>query len=83
MNLPPLMVGELIRRLRRMLGHLSAKDRQTVLNAIGGLEELATRLYNAEHPTPPAEGRVTITRAAEDEQPHGEEAPTPEAADAV
>lgn len=51
-DVPPLKVGELIHRMRRMVGHLGARDRQTVLDAIGGLEELATRLYKAEQSGP-------------------------------
>lgn len=65
---PPITVGALIVRMRRMLGHLGARDRQTVCDAIGGLEELANRLHKASQAaTTPVRKRTTITHVAGDE----------------
>jgi hypothetical protein len=42
-------VADLIRKLRKMHGHLSAKDRAVVVEAIGALSDLAHRLHDATH----------------------------------
>lgn len=71
-------VGGVIVRLRKMLGHVGKKDRATVTEAIGAIEELATRLYEATQPQDdqePPRGSLTITRAAEDTD--GEEETSP------
>ena len=49
----PTTVGALIKRMRKTLGHLSARDRETMLEACEALLEMSTRLYEAEHPKVP------------------------------
>src|SRR4051794_13611243 len=50
-------VGEVVKRLRRILGHLSAKDRAIVLEGVDAISELSAKLFEATHvpfcpPTP-------------------------------
>lgn len=61
----PTTVGALLRKLRRMLGHLGTRDRETVLEAIDAIFELTERLHAATHPAEPT-GAVTITPVADD-----------------
>lgn len=42
-------VGQLIARMRRMLGHLGPRDRQTVTDGVEAILELSTRLHEATH----------------------------------
>ncbi len=41
-------VGDLVKKLRKMHGHLSAKDRETCAMAIAAVTELSMRLYRME-----------------------------------
>jgi hypothetical protein len=45
-------VGHLIKELRKMHGHLSAKDRAVIVKTIGALGDLAVQLHNATHRVP-------------------------------
>ncbi len=42
-------VGDLVKKLRAMHGHLSAKDRRVVVECIGALADLARQLWKATH----------------------------------
>lgn len=76
-------VGQLIARMRRMLGHLGAHDRQIVLEAIEAILEVSQRLYDAihvqiddTHPRTPAlatrpSQRMVITRIEEPDESRG------------
>ncbi len=43
-------VGGLIKKLRAMHGHLSAKDKTVCVECIGALTDLSLQLWNATHP---------------------------------
>jgi hypothetical protein len=77
---------ELVRDLRSMLGHVGKRDREIVLEAIEGLQDLAQRLHAATSSTRAKEGGYgtkqhladqgaaldRLNRAAENET-HGQE----------
>ena len=42
-------VAELVKKLRKMHGHLSAKDKQVAVECIGALTDLSVQLWNATH----------------------------------
>ena len=42
-------VGALVKKLRKMHGHLSAKDKTVAVECIGALTDLAVQLHNATH----------------------------------
>lgn len=59
----PSTVGTVIKRLRRMLGHVGKQDREAVLEAIEAITELSTRLFDATHvEKKPSAGLVEIRR---------------------
>lgn len=43
----PATVGHVVKRMRRLLGHLGKHDRETVLEWIEAILELSTRLHEA------------------------------------
>lgn len=57
----------LITRLQRMLGHLGAKDRATVVETITAITELSVRLHEATH----VERRPGYTLRKVEEDAHG------------
>jgi len=50
-------VGALIKKLRAMHGHLSAKDRAVAVECIGALTDLSVQLWHARHPETVIEDR--------------------------
>lgn len=59
-------VGQIVARLRRMLGHASKRDRETLTLAIDGLEELAARLFDVTH-AKPSKGSYEIRKVGDAE----------------
>lgn len=45
-------VFDLIKKLRRMHGHVGARDKAVLVEAIGALQDLSMQLYNATHAAP-------------------------------
>lgn len=45
-------IGDLIKKLRRELGHMPNKQKTLTLEAIAALTQLSLRLYQAEQPRP-------------------------------
>lgn len=58
-------VGQIVARLRRMLGHASKRDRETLTLAIDGFEELAARLFDVTH-AKPSKGSYEIRKVDEE-----------------
>lgn len=67
----PTTTGALFARMRKTLGHLSRRDRETMLIAIDALLELTTRLHEATHVAPKPAGGLTVNVVAEDAAPLG------------
>lgn len=61
-------VADLLKKLRKMHGHLSAKDRAIVVEAVGALSDLSLQLWNATHTTKvqAPRGRVERIRVPSD-----------------
>lgn len=60
-------VAALIGKLRKMHGHLSAKDKRVAVECIGALTDLALQLWNATHvePVPRPSGRYSVRKILE------------------
>lgn len=63
----PTTTGALLARMRKTLGHLGAKDRDTMLTAIDALLELSTRLHAATHVELKPAGGLTVTTVTDDD----------------
>jgi hypothetical protein len=60
-------VFDLIKKLRKMHGHLSTKDRAVVVECIGALQDLSMQLWDATHTTPAPRPRDYTIRHLDEE----------------
>ena len=62
----PTTVGRVVKRMRGILGHLSTRDREIVLEGCEAIVELSQRLFEATH-VEPREPAVSVRKVAEAE----------------
>lgn len=66
--MPEMTAQDLIKRLRRMHGHVGAKDKVTVVAAIAAVTHLSLQLFKAENPhMVPTRGAFELKQVEQDE----------------